>query len=338
MPSKSARRSGWKSIQSRKKVKQKTKLAILVLISIILLLIFAQVFRFTKTLFSPWNGQNTQRSYSWNGKFNINLLFRSKGVALVSYNPTDQKIIVVNIPDETYLETAGGFGKWQVRSIFGLGGDKLLKDSMVNFLGQPIDGFLDFSSVFQDKDALEVVELIRSNPTGIVNILPDLKTDLTLFEVLRLNFALRSVRFDKLTQIDLLALGALTHESLLDGTEVLTADPNKLDVDLADLADPKIKQEHKTIALFNATQKALFAQKWARLITNIGGDVIITSNAQSNFDKTIVVGEKSDTLERLAQIFNSYCKDANCDKIQNDEDLSSSRAQINIKLAPDLIN
>lgn len=326
---------GWKKVQSKRKIKQNSKLAILVLGLIALLIVFSQIFRFTKTLLSPWNISGSQKTYTWNGQFNINLLLRSKGVALVSYNPTDQKIIIVDIPDQTYLEAASGFGKWQLGSLFDLGGDKLLRESMSDFLAQPIDGFLDFSGPFKSKSAKEIVDLIKASP-GPVNILSNLKTDLTLMELVRLKFGLGGVRFDKLTEINLQNINVLTKDHLLDGTKILVADPNILDAALATLSDPKIKNEHKNIALFNATEKPGLAQKWARLLTNMGGDVIITSNAKKKVDKTIVTGEKSDTLVRLQQVFNSKCVDDNCDKIQADEDIASSRGQISIKLAPDL--
>jgi len=328
---------GWKKVQSKRKTRNKTRLGFIVLGFIASLIVFSQIFNFTKTLLSPWRISAAQRNYSWNGQFNINLLFRSKGIALVSYNPTDQKIVVVDVPDQTYLSTSGGFGDWQLRSLFGLGGDKLLKDTLSQFFGQPIDGFLDFSGPYKSKSAKEIIDLIKSSPTGPINILSHLKTDLTLMELVRLKLGLGAVRFDKLTQIDLENTNALTKDHLLDGTEILTADPNILDTVLVDLSDPKLKNEHKTIALFNATDKPLFAQKWARLITNIGGYVIITSNAKNKVDKTIVAGEKSDTLKRLQQIFNYTCSSANCDKIlATDEDIATSRGQINIKLAPDL--
>lgn len=336
----------WKSVQSRRKHKQKTKLALLVLGLIVLLLILSQVVNLSRTLLSPWKIGSTQKNYSWDGQFNINLIFRSKGIALVSYNPTDQKITVVDIPDETYLTSSHSFGDWQIRSLFdlgenqqGLGGDKLLKDTLTDFLGQPIDGFLDFSGSYKSKSAKEIVDIIRSSPSGPVNILSNLKTDLTLWELLRLKFALGEVRFDKLTEIDLQRAGVLEKKQLLDGTEVLIADLNILDTTLTFLSDPKIKNEHKTIALFNGADKALFAQKWARLIANMGGEVIILSNAQTKLDKTIVLGEKSDTLKRLQQIFNFHCSEQDCDKIQKtDLDIAESRGQINIKLALDLIN
>lgn len=325
---------GWKSVQSKKKLKQKTKLALIILGLIIILLVLSQIFKFYKTLNSAWKS-STQKSYNWNGEFNINLLIRAKNLSFLSYNPTLGKIIIVDIPDHTFVEASRSFGKWQTSSLFDLGGDRLLKDTMEDFFGQPIDGILSLSGNLKNKSAKEIVEILRQNPFSSLTVLPDLKTDLTLMELLRLKLALSSVRFDKLINIDLEKRQVLQKSNLADGSEVLIADPNKLDMVLADLADPVIKNEHKTIAVLNATQKPFFAQKWARMVANIGGDVIITANAQKSVDKTIVAGEASKTLDRLKQIFNISCKD--CDKItKSDEDFAVSRGQINIKLAPDL--
>lgn len=328
----------WKVVQTKRKSKQNLKLGILILSVIVLFIFFAQIFKFSKALLSPWKSSNIQNNYSWNSEFNINLLFRSKGIALVSYNPTDQKIIIVNIPDETYLTASLGFGDWLLGSIFDLGGDKLLKDTLRDFLGQPIDGLLDFSGEYKDKTAKEIVDIIRSSPLPF-GILSNLKTELTLWELIKFKQGLSSVRFDKLNEIDLKKTNALSKDHLLDGTEILLADPAILDTILIELTDPKIKNEHKTITIFNATEKPLFAQKWARLITNIGGNVIIMTNSEIKSDKTIVIGEKGDSLKRLQQIFNFVCPNKDCDKIsKEDEHMTSSRGQINVKLGLDLVN
>ncbi len=333
MPKKSAQKSGWKSAQSKNKVKQKTKLALLVLGLIILLLVFAQIFRVIKTLNSSWQ-MDSKKSYAWDGKFNINLIVKAKQISFISYSPTDQKITIVDIPDSAYVD-AGSFGKWQVRALYDLGGDKLLKSSMRDFFAQPVDGFLDFSDKYKDDSGKQIVELIRSNPFGVLNILSHLKTDLTLMELIRLKLGFSSVRFDKVTSVNLTNLGVLEKGSLADRTEILTADPNKLDLVLVSLSDPVLKQDHKTVAVYNGAGKPLFAQKWARVISNMGADVIITANAAQT-NKTVVVGEQSDTLKRLKQVFSYKCS-SDCDKIQkSDEDLSSSRAEVNVKLGSDL--
>lgn len=308
----------------RIKSKKRTKLALIVLGLLFGLLIISWAIHFTQNLFGS-------KIYSWNREFNINLLVRSPAISLLSYNPKDNKVVIINVPDETFLAVPNGFGSWQLRSVYGLGGDQLLKETLTNFLAVPIDGFLDFSAWRSAKSAAELVEILRQNPISGFNLLTAVKTDLTMWELLQLKWGLSSVRFDKIKTLDLIKL--LDKDYLADGTPIFTSDPVKLDNVLSQLQDPAIVSEHKSIGVFNATDHPQLAQKWARLITNLGGNVIITSNAKSMLKKTQVVGEQSPTLKRLQQIFVLGGKIS-----PMDEDIVSSRAQINLFLGEDYAN
>lgn len=301
------------------------------------LLILSWVISFTQSLFTPWKTHtNIKRNYIWDTQFNINLLFRSKNISVVSLNPKQGRIVIINIPDEVFLEVPHGFNFWQLRAVYELGqsqkqvgGHKLLVDSLQVFLAIPIDGYLDFSAQKPAKSSLEVVETLRKNPFSGFNLLSGLKTNLTMWEILRLKFSIAGIRFDKVKSISLDKFGVLENETLPDGTPVFTADPVKLDSVLSDLADPAITEEHKTIAVFNATDRPQLAQKAARLITNLGGNVIITANAGERLKKTQVAGEKSATLKRLKQIFNLD------DKISSSSADTASRAEVNLFLGED---
>lgn len=312
----------WKDVQSRKSKFKKTKLALAVLGLVVLLIILSQVIRLTHALSSPWKPDTkSERRYSWNGEFNINLIVRSQEISLVSYNPKEQKIVIIKVPNETYLDVPQGFGKWQLRAVYDLGQYNLLKDTMAGFFGLPIDGFVEVSSL---------EDFLQKNPISVFSLLPSLKTDLTLWELLRLKIDLGSVRFDKITELDLEKSGVLDKKALSDGSQVFTSDPVKLDSVLSDLVDQNFVFEQKSIAIFNATDHPQLAQKAARLISNLGGHVIIISNAKVRLKNSEVSGEESATLKRLRQIFDAG------DKINPaDEDLTSSRAQINLFLGED---
>lgn len=329
--SSNAKKKGWKDVQSKARRSRQTKLALVVLGLVIGLLITSWAIRFTQSLFSPWKlSVKAERNYIWDAKFNITLLARTDQISILSYNPTEKRIVILNIPDETFLDVPKGFGFWQLRAVYKLGGDKLLVDTLRSFLGIPIDGFLDFSGPGVNKSAAEIVEELRQNPFSGFNLMSGLKTDLTLWELIRLKLGITGVRFDKVAEINLDKQDILNTETLPDGTEVLTADPVKIDSVLVDLADPAFASEHKAIAVWNATNRPLLAQKAARLITNLGGSVIITSNAEEKLKKTIVYGEKSASLKRLKQIF------ALDDKISSSSaNLEFSRAEINIFLGED---
>lgn len=328
---------GWKATQSKRQVRKRTKLAFIILGIVIILLLLSQAVKFTKMLFSPWQ-DSVHRTFFWNGDFNLNLVIKGKDISLLSFDPQNTKVVIYSIPQNSYLEVARGFGKWQLRSVYDLGasqqvgGGRLLSDTLSDFFGLPVDGFLVFSGKYANIEADSIVSESR-NPFFVTSILPFIRTDLTPFELIRLQKGLSSVRFDKVRKIDLAAANLLTKEKLADGTDVYTPDVFKLDSVLSGMKDYSFASEHKTIAIFNSTNYPGLAQKAARVITNMGGDVIITSNGQKKWEKTYVVGEQSKTLDRLKQVFGS--KNNIIDS--SNEDLASSRAQINIFLGEDYI-
>lgn len=324
--------SSWKTAKSKRQTANRTKWGLTILAVVIGLLVIGKGVRFVQTLFVPWHsGVTTARNFSWNGDFNINAIIKTQKVSLLSFNPQEQKITIVDIPDNSYLDVASGFGKWELRSIYDLGGGQLLTKTLSDLFGLPVEGFMTFSGKYYQEQTNNIVEDLRKDPMSIMSMLPYLKTDLTLFELMRLKMGLASVRFDKINHIDLGNEDVLMKNNLADGTEILDPDIIRLDSLLAASSiDPKIQMEHKTIAIFNSTDHPGLAQKAGRLITNIGGDVIITSNGKNKHKLTGIYGEKSKTLDRLKQIFNVR------DTIKaTDEDLVSSRAQINLFLGDD---
>lgn len=320
----------WKLAQSQRGVANKTKLALLVLLAFLLIIILAQAIKFTRTIFSPWTASlKTHKTYIWNADSNINIIIYSKTLSLISYSPQNKKITIIDIPDQIYLDVAHNFGKWQVGSLYSLGGGPLLKDTLSSFFAVPIDGFLDLSkSSFANEE--DLINNIRRNPISSFINLAYLSTDLTPYEWIRLQMGLSSVRFDKIKLINLINSHLLEKGKLLDGTEVLTADPQRLDSLVSDFIEPNFQSEHKTIAVFNSTNHPNLAQTAARLITNLGADVIIVSNGENRLNKTQIVGEESKTLQRLKQIFDES------GKIElESKQIGSSRAQINIFLGED---
>lgn len=340
----------WKTVQSKNKVRKRTRLALIFLGLILMLIIFGNLVKFYQTLFSPWKlysttadvGSSPPKNYTWNGEFNLNLVVKKDlAIFVLVFNPKDKKAILINIPDQTLSDVPSGFGSWQIRSVYDLGessqkglGVKLLKETVTSLLGLPIDGFLDIGGLKGVADGDQLITNFGKNLFGGAILLPDIKTDLTLLELIRLKIGLFSIRFDKVERLDLSA--GLEKSNLPDGTAVFIPDLIRIDGIMAPyVTDPAIKLEHKNIAVFNATELDGIAQGAARIVTNMGGNAIITTNASKKISHTQVIGEKSQTLKRLIQIFEKDCHRP-CDRIDpGDEDLVRSRAQINIILGED---
>lgn len=314
----------WKTAQKKAKQKKTIRLALLCLAAILLLLLTGQIFKMGNLLFSPINGTE-KRTYYWDGTFNLNLVALSEPLGVISYNPKEQSLKILEIPDETYLEVPGGFGSWRTGAIFKLGeaehppkGAKLLKGSVENFLAVPMDGFMEIrgpaSRGEQGVSSEQLVDLLRGNPLAFI---ANLRTDLTPLELIRFYWGIRGVRFDKVFTFNLADLGLLRSSSLADGTPVLVGDPAKIDALVSrNFTENKLVEEAATIGVFNATDKPGLASKTAQIISHLGGNVIIQTSLGNKLGHNAISGGPNYpyTTKRLKEIFAPNCeREKNCD-------------------------
>ncbi len=318
------------------------KLGILALLVLLLLFVFAKVFQFIYSLEQPQSSDlNTVKEYKWDSKLSLNLVLKDRNVSIFHFDPVDEKVIILSIPNNTYTELPKGYGSWRVESIYGLGqsedppvGALLLKQSLANLLGLPIDGIL-----ISKKDSLKDLLLSTSvAPWQFLGYLNQVKSDLTLREHLNLILAISKVRSDKIVYLNLEQTDITTSKLLPDSSRVLGVNKVALDQFVRDnMADGQILEERVSIAVFNATSHPGLAQEAARVITNLGGDVIIVSNTENLLAKTMVISQDENlTAAKLTQVFAPWCISEKC--VTLDPKVIDSRAKINIVIGEDFYN
>lgn len=343
MSKKTAQKSlRFRSNSDKKKVVS-TKLALLVLAILILTIVFGKVFHFYLEFYLPKTDNQIYKNYVWEGG-NINLVVNNKqDLALLSLNLQENKITILNIPTDTYLQVPQKHGSWMVSSVYNLGqtssepiGNRLLVYSLSNFLGLPIDGYLQ-SKTEEPLIVREMVEGLRQNPLNVLSYYSRTRSNLNKSEMIRFLWGISRVRFDKVKEVNLQKYLILT--SLADGTKVLTADNVKLDALALNFVEEPIKSERMEIAVVNATDIPGLALKASRLIENIGGDVIITTTSASKSKHSFIVGKESKTFDRLSQVFNSAClNNPKCDKIDINGLQLQNRADVMVVLGEDFNN
>lgn len=331
-------KSGYRPKIRKTRFQKNIFLALFSLSLIITVIIFGKVSNFFTSLNKPIT-KDTQygKSQSWDGKSNINIVIKLSTINVLSYNPHTQEIIILNIPDEVYLNLALGFGTYPARSIYKLGegekvpiGPRLLKETMSQTFGVPIDNYI---LIKQDSssDLEKLIIDIRQNPLTSMGLISRSNTDLTPLEYINFVVKVRSVRADRIRVVDLKNSSITQSQLLSDGSRALSFDPVRLDRLIQDeFTDARLNDESLSVAILNGTNHPRLAENAARLITNMGGRVVSVSNSQNKYIKSYVLGESSYTNSRLGQIF-TIC--SQCD-INNPEKVSS-RAQITLILGED---
>lgn len=344
---KSKKKKPFSQNQTKRNLNQKFVLGLFALGTLCLILLIGKLFTFLTSLYNPLTPEyQSKKSFRWEGKTTFNLAVKGVSLGVLSFNPVDNSLTVIKIPDNSLMEVPKGYGSWPARSIFELGqsetlpiGDKLVKSSLESLLGTPIDGFLTLENKNSEKSLDALVEDIHKNPFSILSFFWSVKSDLTGIELLNLAQRVAGTRGDKVTIVDLEDSSITKSELLADSTRVLGVDKVELDLYIRkNLKEAIMSNFDGSIAVYNATSHPGLASEVARIITNMGGTVITVSNTESNIEKTLVIysneeAESEEVLVRLKQIFSPECLRRKCSS--NDQKILTSRASINIVLGED---
>jgi hypothetical protein len=230
-----------------------------------------------------------------------NLVVNSPDVRLVSIS-TGGRAVVVVVPEDFYVtQVAHGYGQYRVSKIYSVGeldhrGGKVLKDSVAGLLGVPVDSFVQSPRPFKD---------LRSFFVDWQFIFSD-KSDIGIWDRVRLVHAIMFMRFDKIETID---LSNHTNEiTLADKTKAEFLSSSEIDYFLNDLfAERIIEQENLRVSVVNSTDVSGLGSMAGRILENIGLLVISVESRQAPVSQCIINSseklENSLTVKRIAKIF-----------------------------------
>lgn len=171
-----------------------------------------------------------------------------------------------------------------------LGDPNLSTQQLRRVLEIPIDGFV-FTQQLSVSDKEDVEKVLRS----MVLNYKDLNTDLTIIDMARLWFYTKTLPVHDITiKQFLLPKDALSSEkeSFVDriSSQLFT--------------DNTIVQEKVSIQVINGTNVAGLGNRLARLITNMGGNVVAVTTAEKEVETSQIsyFGSETYTLKRLSKI------------------------------------
>ncbi len=287
-------------------------MALIVVASVLLVLGVWNLWKFFTEPFKTAAGATFQNSYAWDGTTPFNLLVLevvgideiappTVGLTILALNPTQESATFVRLPLEYQ----------NLKDLYGLGNLSVQRDgvgkvgnAVRSLLGISVDDYIliDHQGVVQLREIFPEVRGPRDLLT-FKNILrfPDfwrvargsVQTNLRALEIARAFFYLARVRSDKVFQLDVEA--------------GLLADLPGLDRRLEPFfRDERMMAEHLKIQILNGSGRPGLAAATARIVRNLGGEVIRTDNYErQDLEKGYLLLDSSGsyTASRLAQIF-----------------------------------
>ena len=191
--------------------------------------------------------------------------------SLISINIKDKTKIIINLPEDLYVETAYHYGQLRLKNVYAVGqldrrGGKVLAGTVSDLLGVPV-----------------------------------LENNFNYLDQLLIRFHEFNLRVDKIKKIEV-----QTDELVLaDGSKALTVDQNKWDFLTADVFnETDLVTENLKIEILNAGTVTGLGNQAARLLTRIGLDVVNVANQDIPIkDCEVKTAKSSKTADRIAQIF-----------------------------------
>lgn len=325
------------------------KLALIVLFFILFLLLVGQLFSFFSSLSKPITPSLlTQHFSTLSNRYSYNIAIKAKDIGIINVDPVNKQLTLLSIPDNTYLEVPKGYGWWELNKVYELGqeqtppiGAELLHLSLQNMIALPLDRLIIVGDKDSHKTVAELIQNWRSNPFFAWLGLHSIQTNFTPAEKWQFLFSLNGTRQDKVRMLDLYQTNITDNRLLPDSSRVLGINQINLDLFIRDqLIDQQIFHEGYAIAIYNATDHPGLANDLARTVTNLGGNVIISSNSEKLSDHSYVILQDPDTsivhsatFERLSYLVAPQCTATNC--TFDDPKISRSRAQILVILGED---
>ena len=262
----------------------------------------------------------------WDGKERVNFVISSKDAYVVSLQPGEKNMVVIKIPEETLVEVTHGYGKYRVGSVYLLGeqekigGGRILGETIQEYLGIAMDGYLGREAIWilgvgseQDLEKKDYTLKRKVNKLlGLLKILKgDLDTNFSKLDLFRLWICASGVRPGRITYFNLAESYGSSETRLPDGQNAYEVEPEMLEgIVKKNFIYGPIKKENFLIEIDNSTGYPEAGEKIARILTNMGADVVSVLQTSIKQDECLVLATRklknSYSVKKIKRVFN--CK------------------------------
>lgn len=247
-------------------------------------------------------GGLSYRHRIWDGQSRLNIALAGEKTCLLSLDPVDSELVLVEIPSETEVEVAFGYGVYPINSVYELSRlekreGELLAETFENNFAVPVEGwFYSSGEIESSKPKSLLTKLIFST------LKMGAKTNLTFWDLSRLWLVSNNVSVFRANFFNLSNLNLLEEVELPDKTKALKIDEDRLDAFTQQyFQEKKLGGENLVIEVINSTKLPGLAEKGARLLTNVGVEVVGVGNQEEVVSRCLLVGESSIQKNYLTQ-------------------------------------
>ncbi len=236
------------------------------------------------------------RKRLWDDKNNFNFaVLTEKGeMFVISCHPRQDKVNLIYLSPQAYVPLAKGFGDYPVSSIWSLGelekfgGGELVKLSAQHLLGVPIQGWGRIENTQINKYSNKQILKNGMSKRGLIRLIVRLafggETNLSRLDLARMFWKIAFLDNSKIDFYFLDETRASEEVILPDGSKAFRIQKDFLDRLTGEVfKDELFLEEGIIFGVVNITDYSGLANQVARLIDNIGGEVVVIAATQKTF-------------------------------------------------------
>lgn len=244
----------------------------------------------------------------WGSESRLALAVPTKegSIKVLVFDPQTHSITTLHIPGNTELEVAHQLGSWKAASIYKLGvneklGGRLISETVTKSLRLPTEAWAEESALgFTSGNSMIVWKTVFGS----------YKTNLNLKDRLLLGLFSLGVKDPERAEINLAETPLLVKTKLNDGTLGYKVRESNVAKISALFGDSQVSDENLGLVIVYPEDKAKTAEKFGEVIQVLGAKVTsLESSDQKDLDCE-VVGVKSQTRRKIADVFDCKVKDS----------------------------
>lgn len=266
----------------------------------------------------------------WDGVHHFNIVLATSPILVFSFDPNLHQATILSIPSNAFLEVPYGYGNYPAGSIYRLGaldiqrgGGNLLGKSIENTFGIVIDAYLaPKSKKLEDLPLLDKAQIQKikndyfSFHGAILSLAQmmtysrGMDTNLSMIDKFNLWNAIRTLRIDNISLLDVDGSMVVSDQKLPDGAVVKIIDKELFDAFIKDkFQDNLVRLENISVEIINASGEDGVAYQFGRTLKNLGANVLVKTTAERNEDYTCSVFTlrkelvQSHIVRRLKQLY-----------------------------------
>lgn len=227
----------------------------------------------------------------WNENYRLNILVKQTDkLSLMTLEPKEPLLNVLQIPFNLYLDVPYGYGNYQAQVLTKLEAMEKKPSLVAKTIQENFAIYIDGQIEIETGDLSSKKET-EKRLLGL--IFGKGKTNFSSWDILRLWWKIRSLKENEYKYLDIKKMALTTTQKLPDKSEVYLLDQATFDMKIQKIfIDPAVRMENLTVEILNGTDHPGLAEKAARILNNSSISVVSTGNTDLKTDKTYVETEK----------------------------------------------